>query len=157
MVQLAARLQKTYLMKFSTVIEIWRIMQTSYYHDGHERHTLHCVKLLWSCEWLFCLIACDKSEWVDQSLHRKMAVFLTAFLCLLGLPLLCRTDPTGTKCPPVPGREAETCVCQTKEDSMIDLSSIGNTDGTPRFLIILLRVYTASLLLTCHTCSESII
>ena len=71
-----------------------------------------------------------------------MAVFLTASLFLLGLLLLCRAEPTGTKCPAsVPGRESETCVCQTKEGFMIDLSSIGNTDGTPRFLII---YYTAS-------------
>ncbi len=41
------------------------------------------------------------------------------------------TGPTGSKCPPVKGR-SETCVCQTKEGFMVDLTSLGNTDGTPR-------------------------
>ena len=41
------------------------------------------------------------------------------------------SGPTGSKCPPVKGR-SETCVCQSKNGFMIDLSSLGNTDGTPK-------------------------
>ena len=45
--------------------------------------------------------------------------------------LLCRAVPTGTRCPQVKGREAETCVCQT-DMGVIDLTPIASTDGTPR-------------------------
>ena len=44
---------------------------------------------------------------------------------------LCRAVPTGTRCPSLRGREAETCVCQT-EKGVIDLTPLASTDGTPR-------------------------
>ena len=57
------------------------------------------------------------------------------FVLLLTLCLLLKSvtadDPSGTRCPSVPGRE-ETCVCQTG-GGIIDLTPYSNTDGTPRY------------------------
>ena len=44
----------------------------------------------------------------------------------------CAAQATGKRCPPVKGRESETCVCQS-DKGIIDLSSLSSTtDGTPR-------------------------
>ena len=39
-------------------------------------------------------------------------------------------DPTGTRCPPAPGR-SESCVCKT-DKGVIDLTSLSRKDGKPR-------------------------
>ena len=56
---------------------------------------------------------------------------IVLFLCQESLVLFCTAVPTGARCPPVKGREAETCVCQT-DTGIIDLTPIASTDGTPR-------------------------
>lgn len=38
--------------------------------------------------------------------------------------------PTGTRCPPAPGR-SETCVCMT-DKGVVDLTSLSRKDGSPR-------------------------
>ena len=67
----------------------------------------------------------------------KMFKVSTVSLILLlcqdqSLVLFCAAVPTGTRCSPVKGREAETCVCQT-DKGVIDLTPIATTDGTPRW------------------------
>ena len=69
----------------------------------------------------------------EQNLILLLAAGL---LCVQWSSLLCVAEPSGTKCPPVKGRESETCVCQTRDGFMIDMSSLGNTDGTPRYAMI---------------------
>ena len=49
---------------------------------------------------------------------------------LLG-PSAVVTSPSGTRCPPAPGR-SETCVCKL-DKGIIDLTPLSNTDGTPRY------------------------
>ena len=74
-----------------------------------------------------------------QQVQNLVAVLLAAGLLYLQCPMQCEAQPsgpTGTKCPPVKGR-SESCVCQIREGFMIDLSSLGNTDGTPRYMIIM--------------------
>ena len=53
------------------------------------------------------------------------------FVLLIAQAVLpCEADPTGTKCPAVPGR-SETCVCKT-DKGVIDLTSLSKKDGTAR-------------------------
>ena len=65
--------------------------------------------------------------------HNLAVLLIVGLLCLQCLTLLCAADPQGSRCPSVKGRE--TCVCQHKTGSMIDLSSLGRTDGSPRYLL----------------------
>ena len=55
---------------------------------------------------------------------------LLGLVCVLVVPTV--AQPTGTRCPPAPGR-SETCVCKT-DKGIIDLTVLSNTDGTPRYI-----------------------
>ena len=67
-----------------------------------------------------------------------LTILLTLLLSLENSLLPCVAVPTGTKCPPVKGREVETCVCQS-DKGIIDLTSIASTDGSPRYNIYILN------------------
>jgi hypothetical protein len=68
---------------------------------------------------------------MSRTLTASRISLVALLLCQESLVLLCAAVPTGTRCPPVKGREAETCVCQT-DMGVIDLTPIASTDGTPR-------------------------
>ena len=61
-----------------------------------------------------------------------MAISVIVLLLFQSLMLtpLSLADPTGTKCPPAPGR-TESCVCQA-QDGVIDITLLSKTDGKAR-------------------------
>ena len=76
---------------------------------------------------------CLSAEAMLQILN-LVALLVAGLLCLQCPQCAAQpSGPTGSHCPPVKGR-SESCVCQSKEGFMIDLSSLGNTNGTPRYM-----------------------
>lgn len=63
--------------------------------------------------------------------QEALGLHLTLLLGLLCLPSLVVTGPSGTRCPPAPGR-SETCVCKS-DKGIIDLTPLSKNDGTPRY------------------------
>lgn len=65
--------------------------------------------------------------------QEALGLLLTVLLGLLCLPSVVVTEPSGTQCPPAPGR-SETCVCKS-DKGIIDLTSLSKNDGTPRYFV----------------------
>ena len=63
--------------------------------------------------------------------QEALGLLLAVLLGLLCLPSMVVTSPSGTPCPPAPGR-SETCVCKS-DKGIIDLTSLSKNDGTPRY------------------------
>lgn len=105
--------------KYSTVhghVTLLLITMTTNSYFGHNVH------------------ACSSAEPIQKRspMTRTRTILLILLLCQESLMLLCAAVPTGTRCPPVKGRERETCVCQT-DKGVIDLTPVATTDGTPRW------------------------
>jgi hypothetical protein len=66
-----------------------------------------------------------------ESRQEAMGLLLFVLLGLLCLPSVVVTTPSGTRCPPAPGR-SETCVCKS-DKGIIDLTPLSKNDGTPRY------------------------
>ena len=62
--------------------------------------------------------------------QEALGLLLVVLLRLLCVPSPVVAGPTGTQCPPAPGR-SETCVCQS-DKGIIDLTPLSKSDGTPR-------------------------
>ena len=65
---------------------------------------------------------------------------VAALSLLLVSPTL--AQPTGTKCPPAPGR-TETCVCQAP-GGIIDLTPLSNTNGTARLIALIVSDHAST-------------
>ena len=101
---------------------------------GLSRISSHVI-LIRRCRSVVCVLSFGQLTIVleVQIKDRKlMAVQLLALL--VGLTCLMSSvvdaDPTGTRCPPAPGR-SESCVCKT-DKGVIDLTVFSNKDGTAR-------------------------
>lgn len=104
---------------------------------NNEASSSH-VTLIRRCRSVVCVLSYRQLAIVleVQIKDRKlMAVQLLALLVGLTctsvlMSSVVDADPTGTRCPPAPGR-SESCVCKTNK-GVIDLTVFSNKDGTAR-------------------------
>lgn len=111
----------------------------------------HLDTTMWSCDGLIKQLKVNYATYMHWHTYNRrtraepacakteiMLVFSALVVGLITAPVVPSlaqekdkpVPPSGTKCPPVPGRNA-TCVCRT-DKGIIDLTPISNSDGTPK-------------------------
>ena len=76
-----------------------------------------------------------------------LVVSLFSVLLVVVTGPLISAGPSGTKCPPAPGRP-ETCVCEPFDQFVVDVTPYSNTNGTARYTYNVIASYEVMLLVT---------